>query len=544
MTRWHLGAGAVLLLLVAPPIVLAASGLTAGQVWSTWRDADRLGILAGSSLLLAGLTVLVALPAGTMLAVFLFKSDLPGRAFLRRLVVVGLFLPLPLLATAWQSVFGDGLAIFTADSGRAWPSGLPAAVALHALAAVPWVVWLVGQGLTWVEPELEDDARLAADSWTVLWRVSLPRALPAISAAVIWIAAQTTTEIVVTDMTLIRTYAEEVYSQLVLPDDPNVAGATELAAPRAAAVAIPPMMLMALVLVVGVRWLERRSPARQSQQRDRPLIRLGRGRALAALGVTFVVIGFLTVPVASLAFRVGLAEVPPRWAVKTAAAVIHSTWVAHAGIVLASIAVAAAVGIAAAAIALISAWLARESTWFRGLVVVLAALCWAAPGPVIGIGLKQAINLLIDLESRWRGQFLATALYNGESLAPVLWADLVRLWPFALALLWPVVRSIPPELVEAARSDGASPSQELRLVIVPAAAPAFGRAALAVAVLALGELSASKIVATVGGQTLAHDVFTQMHYGVTPTLAAQCLLLLAIVLLVTLIPWPGGGRGD
>src|SRR6185369_13728534 len=39
MTRWHLGAGAVLLLLVAPPIVLAASGLTAGQVWSTWHDA-------------------------------------------------------------------------------------------------------------------------------------------------------------------------------------------------------------------------------------------------------------------------------------------------------------------------------------------------------------------------------------------------------------------------------------------------------------------------------------------------------------------------
>jgi iron(III) transport system permease protein len=543
MTRWHLGAGALLLLLVAPPIVLAAWGLTAGQVWSTWRDADRLGVLAGSSLLLAGLTVLVALPAGAMLAVFLFKSDLPGRLLLRRLLVVGLFLPLPLLATAWQSVFGDGLAIFTADSGRAWPSGLPAAVALHALAAVPWVVWLIGQGLTWVEPELEDDARLAVGSWTVLWYVSLPRAVPAICAAVIWIAVQATTEIVVTDMTLIRTYAEEVYSQLVLPDDPSVAGAAELAAPRAAAVAIPPMMLMALTLVLGVRWLERCSPALRSNQRDRPLIRLGRGRGMATLGVTFVVVGFLIVPLASLALRVGLAEVPPQWSVKTAAAVLRSTWVAHAGIVLASIAAAAAVGIAAAAIALISAWLARDSTWFRAVVVVLAALSWAAPGPVIGIGLKQTINLLIDLESRWHGQFLATALYNGESLAPVFWADLVRLWPFALALLWPVVRSIPPELVDAARSDGASPGQELRLVIVPAAAPAFGRAALAVGVLALGELSASKVVATVGGQTLAHDVFTQMHYGVTPTLAAQCLLLFAIVLLVTLIPWPVG-RGE
>jgi iron(III) transport system permease protein len=447
---------------------------------------------------------------------------------------------LPLLATAWQSVFGEGLAIFTADPGRSWPSGFPAAVMLHGLTALPWVVWLVGQGLMWVEPELEDDARLAASSWTVLWRVSLPRALPAIAAAVIWIGVQTTTEIVVTDMTLIRTFAEEVYSQFVLPDDPNVSGAADLAVRRAAAVAIPPMLLMAFVLVVGVRALERRSPALQSSSDDRPLLHLGRLRRVLSLTVGILVIAGIAVPLVSLVERMGLSGVPPRWSARAALSVLRTTWLAHAGIVLASVGVAAAVGIVAAALALVAAWLARDSGWFRGLVVILAALSWAAPGPVVGIGLKQAISKLVDWETDWHGHLLAWTLYDGPSILPVFWADLMRLWPFALALVWPFVRSVPRELVEAARVDGASPIQEMRLAILPAVTPAFGRAALAVGVLALGELSASKIVATVGGQTLAHDVFTQMHYGVTSTLAAQCLLLFAIVLAIVLMPWRGG----
>ena len=55
------------------------------------------------------------------------------------------------------------------------------------------------------------------------------------------------------------------------------------------------------------------------------------------------------------------------------------------------------------------------------------------------------------------------------------------------------------------------------------------RAALAVAVLSLGELSAGKLVATPGMPSYATDIFTQMHYGVTNELAARCVLLLILV---------------
>src|SRR5205807_1242655 len=100
-----------------------------------------------------------------------------------------------------------------------------------------------------------------------------------------------------------------------------------------------------------------------------------------------------------------------------------------------------------------------------------------------------------------------------------------------VAVLWPVVRLLPRELLEAARVDGARPHQELWYLIVPLTAPVCLRAALAVAILSLGELGAGKLVATPGSQTFAHEVFTQMHYGVTNDLAALCLVLLGVVVL-------------
>ncbi len=87
---------------------------------------------------------------------------------------------------------------------------------------------------------------------------------------------------------------------------------------------------------------------------------------------------------------------------------------------------------------------------------------------------------------------------------------------------------MPAELSDAARVDGATPAQELRHVVWPLLGSAVARAALAVAVLSLGEISAGKLVATPGMPSYATDIFTQMHYGVGNELAARCVLLLLV----------------
>ena len=82
-----------------------------------------------------------------------------------------------------------------------------------------------------------------------------------------------------------------------------------------------------------------------------------------------------------------------------------------------------------------------------------------------------------------------------------------------------------------ARLDGARPGQEFRHVIFPLCWRPCLLAALAVTVLSLGEISASKLVETPGWDTLIHVIFDRMHYGVGNELAALCLLLLVVILL-------------
>jgi ABC-type Fe3+ transport system permease subunit len=124
---------------------------------------------------------------------------------------------------------------------------------------------------------------------------------------------------------------------------------------------------------------------------------------------------------------------------------------------------------------------------------------------------------------------LKIALYYGPSPVPILWASLVRFFPFAVALLWPIVRQLPRELRDAARVDGATTGQEFRRVAWPLLATASLSAGLAVAILSLGEVSAGKLVETPGTQSFTHELFNQMHYGVTNNVVALCLVLLVMV---------------
>jgi iron(III) transport system permease protein len=124
---------------------------------------------------------------------------------------------------------------------------------------------------------------------------------------------------------------------------------------------------------------------------------------------------------------------------------------------------------------------------------------------------------------------LAGLLWHGPSILPLIWVDMIRFFPCAVALLWPALRLAPRDLIEAARVDGARSYQELLWVIAPLNVNALARAALAVAVLSLGELSGSKLISTPGQPSYAYTIFTQMHWGVTNDLAARCLLLLMVV---------------
>jgi iron(III) transport system permease protein len=163
----------------------------------------------------------------------------------------------------------------------------------------------------------------------------------------------------------------------------------------------------------------------------------------------------------------------------------------------------------------------------------LCAFAWLTPAPLVGLGLKQAIDALLGCEEAFLGTSLPypplrSALYDQPSPLPGVWAAVLRFFPVAVALIWPVAQRIPKPLLDMAMLDGGTRAQ-WQGVFWPHVRPAAWRAAMVVMVLGLGEIVAGKLVQPPGRQSFVQELFNAMHYGADSTVAAMCLLQLLVV---------------
>ena len=356
-----------------------------------------------------------------------------------------------------------------------------------------------------------------------MWHVSLPRSLAAIGAAALWVALMTAGEISVADLMQVRTFAEEVNTQLVSPErDPG--GGDPLG--RAVVVSL----VWVGLVTVAILWLARRADrlVPGGVLSHRPALRLSLGFFGVPLASVLLalVAAMAVVPVAGLAYRAGVSQ--GAWSAAELEHQLRRSWGLERGLLSRTLLGAMATGLFATTLAFLACWAARGSAWFRGALLVLVAVAWAMPGPVVGLGAKEVFRLIVEATDSFT-HLPARLLWHGPSSLPVVLVHTVRMFPFAVAILWPTIRLIPRELFEAARLDGLGAWGEMRAVVWPLSRRAVVLSVLAVLVLSLGEISAAKIVSTPGADTFAEVVWTQMHYGVGPELAARCLMLLGVV---------------
>lgn len=519
MTGWRLATGWVLIFFLGVPLAWPFLDLfRQGQLAWTGHDLDRLLALAGNTLFLVAGTLGLALPLGVVLAIFLFRTDLPLRSFFRFLVLLALFVPLPVLVSAWQALLGaDGWfpsVFWPSGVGRRWAVGLGPAIWVHALAALPWIILLVGQGLCWVEVELEEDSLLAAGNLRVLWLVTLPRCRGMILAACVWTGLFTASEIAVTEMMQVSTFAEEVRLEFAK------GGGEALA--RAVLVSLPLLLLCWLGLLWLAPRLQRSLPPLGNLTVCPRLVPLGwlRWPFLGLLlGMLLLVAG---VPLLSLTWKLGLQGEPLSWSAWEARHRLYNNLLLQGPKIGNGLLQAFAAGMLTSGLALVCCWAARAGRCFRWLLLGLVILAWTMPGPLIGIGLKEEIMLLV---AWFPHSWLADWFYDGPSPLPGIWAYVLRFFPCAVAILWPIVRLLPPELYEVTRLEGGRPDQELFRVTWPLTWPAFLWASGIVMGLSLGEIAASNRVEPPASETFAHLIFERMHYGVDHEVAGPCLVL-------------------
>jgi len=490
----------MLLLLVAAPLLMPVIELLLHPLaWSVWIEADRIATLFTHTITLSFGTLLISLPLGIVTAVILERGNLSAHKLFALLLVFGLFIPLPLMASAWQIAFGT-------LGPRPWDTGLFPAILIHSIAAFPWVVLILILGLRRVEPELEEDALQVMRGIAVVWSITLRRIRPALVMATLWVLVQTSTEIVVTDLMLVRTMAEEVYTQFVTS---SIGGA------RAMALTLPTFVIAGVIAFSVTNY----HPGLLTQRTSRQLFEIPRWASFLGLLILFAIVAIPSI----------------NWLIKIRS--VSTFLISVRGqfyLIFDSLLWAIVAAVIALSLAILAAWQSLESVRFRRCVVVLAVCAWVMPGPVLGIGMKSLIDLFMDVESfifpaSWIHP-LTFVLYEEANPSPVVWVHVVRLFPFALALVAPVVASIPIELRESAKLDGASPLQILRHVILPPLRWFLLPVTLVLSLLVLGEVSASKLVQIPGHATFAQEFFNQMHYGVSSTLASLGVLQIIVTL--------------
>ncbi len=480
----------LLISLIGTPLVLPVVELVhRPSGFSALLETPRIASLAGNTAALAFGAILLAVPIGAAAAVLIERFRVPGRMLLRGLVLLGVFVPLPVYAAGWLAALPDS-------------NGLLLAIWIHAVAGVPWVAAFVMLGLRTADPQLEDDARLSGGTRAVVRNVLWPRVRAHALAGGCWVGVQALTESTVTDLLMVRTFAEEVYFQLV-GNPAGVAGAVVVTLPVWLASCAIALALLKPWLRSGLTGV---APTRRE---SRPVFAAG---IVAWLGV-FVLVGL---PFAGLATRTGGATQLIR------VARVHGLTLAD------SLLWGGVAGLLAAGLALGASWLARGSRRWFWFLLVLTTIAWITPAALVGLGLKTAIGWLVSVEDAILGPDAAfppvrSLLYDQPSPLPEVWAYVIRFFPIAVAMLWPAVRNIPRELLDVATLDGGQRAI-WRGAVWPWVRWAFVCAAAAVTILSLGEVIASKLAQAPGRQSFIQELFNAMHYGADSTVAALCLL--------------------
>jgi iron(III) transport system permease protein len=169
---------------------------------------------------------------------------------------------------------------------------------------------------------------------------------------------------------------------------------------------------------------------------------------------------------------------------------------------------------ATACLAWALAWVSRKPGLWRAIVALVVALGLATPGPVVGMALMLA--------------FLPLPRVFDSPLMIVL-AGMIRTLPFALLVLWPAIRTIPPAWLDAAAIDGHGSWGQIRRVALPATRDAVAAAWSVAFVLDLGELPATNLVAPPGTTPLPTLIWSKLHFGVESELAGVALVMLGAV---------------
>ena len=455
-----------------------------------------LGLITRSLGLAAAVTV-AAIAIAIPLAWLTVRSDLPGRRAWATLATLPLVIPSYIGAYLFVSALGPRGAL--ADLlGIRLPSiyGFAGAFLVLTLFTYPLVLIPLRSALRRMDPSLEEAARVMGRGQREVFRsVVLPQLAPAIGAGGVLVALYTLSDFGAVSIMRFNSFTRDIYVAYQ-----SGFGRTEAAALGMVLVIVMLVLFAVYARVRAARVLHRTTPG---TQRPPEPVKLGRWRwpALAFCGTVVGVA--LVLPVGVLGY----------WATKQISSGLElGALTANAGhSLLAAACAAVAAGLAAIVVALLSV---RYPSYVTRVVERVGYAGYALPGIVVALA-------LVFFTTR-----VALPLY--QTLAVLVFALAIHYLPLAVSPISSSLLQVPPRLEEAARGLGRSPMAVFRTITTPLVTSGVLGGAALVFLHALKELPATLLLAPIGFDTLATDVWRQTSFGFFEASAIPALLLLLI----------------
>ena len=486
------GAGASL-----PAIYLVI--VVAGDPGAAWEAVASSRTVA-TVLRTAGLTAAVAVTAvavGVPLAWLVTRTDLPGRRAWATLTALPLVIPSYIGAYLLVSVLGPaGLArdLLGVDRLPAIYGFFGAWLALS-LFTYPLVLLSVRAALARLDPQIEDAARTMGRSRRQTFTsVILPQLWPAITAGALLVALYVISDFGAVSIMKFNSFTREIY----------VESQTSFDRTGAAALAFL-LVVLVLGLLAAYAWIRgslRYHRAGPGSARPARIVPLGRWKPLAVALCALVTLVALVLPVGVLVY----------WATKGIGELDASSLATNAGnSLLAAGGAALLAAVLAVAVAVLSV---RFPSPLSRLVERFGYAGYALPGIVVALALV------------FFGTRVALPLY--QTLAMLIFALTIHYLPLAVGSIRSSLLQVSPRVEEAARGMGRTPVQVFRTITTPLVAGGIAAGTALVFLHALKELPATLLLAPIGFETLALDIWRQTSAGFFEAVAIPALLLLAV----------------
>lgn len=425
---------------------------------------------------------------GTAAAWCIERTRFPGRSGFAVLVAVPLAIPAFITGYAWVSMsrafegFGGALLVVTASY-------------------TPLVYLPVAAALRGMDPALEEAARsLGVGGLRSFFRVILPQLRPALFGGMLLVALNTLVEFGAFTLLRFRTFTTEIYAEFRIGFNGPQASLLSLV--------LIGLCLLCLALEVKVRGAARYARIdRGTRRRIRPLD-LGWAEVPIAACFCGFVVATIGVPLGMIFY----------WLMQHNSAAI-SPVIASPSLVLAAAAASLKLGLYGVVLTLALATpVAFLAARYEGLIVTLLEratyLAQGVPGIVVALSL-----IALTIQN-------ARPLYQSTGLLVIGYAILFL--PLAVVSLRATFAQLQRSLEDAGRSLGLSRLAVAWRIVAPLAGPGIGAAAAIVFVSIVTELTATLLLAPIGTETLATQVWSDtstMAFAAAAPYAALMVIL-------------------